>query len=175
MYCMFPLLLLLECQYYNYNYNNVCVLKGVPKITTGWLKSRKNGSPGMPIFTECVYFHDTGESLGNARLYCNDPRCMHEKEMLLPTRTAVFHEVAVPISRVAARSDEGQIAVVVQIVRPQSQMSSATIEWQYDLIEKAVIHVNMRTFMQKPTEKPLKVYRIQGHSPLYSSQRCPEL
>ena len=42
---------------------------------------------------------------------------MHEKEMLLPTRTAVFHEVAVPISRVAARSDEGQIAVVVNGVK----------------------------------------------------------
>ena len=38
----------------------VCVLKGVPIITTGSLKSRKNGNPGMPIFTGCVYFHDTG-------------------------------------------------------------------------------------------------------------------
>ena len=37
----------------------VCVLKGVPIITTGSLKSRKNGNPGMPIFTGCVYFHDT--------------------------------------------------------------------------------------------------------------------
>ena len=34
--------------------------KGVPIITTGSLKSRKNGNPGMPIFTGCVYFHDTG-------------------------------------------------------------------------------------------------------------------
>ena len=41
----------------------VCVLKGVPIITTGSLKSRKNGNPGMPIFTGCVYFHDTGKSL----------------------------------------------------------------------------------------------------------------
>ena len=35
----------------------VCVLKGVPIITTGSLKSRKNRNPGMPIFTGCVYFH----------------------------------------------------------------------------------------------------------------------
>ena len=27
---------------------------------TGYLKSRENGNPGMPIFTGCVYFHDTG-------------------------------------------------------------------------------------------------------------------
>ena len=47
----------------------VCVLKGgsynhngVPIITTGSLKSRKNGNPGMPIFTGCVYFHDNGIS-----------------------------------------------------------------------------------------------------------------
>ena len=40
----------------------VCVLKGVPIITTGSLKSRENGNPGMPIFTGCVYFHDNGLS-----------------------------------------------------------------------------------------------------------------
>ena len=33
----------------------VCVLKGVPIITTGCLKSHENGNPGMPIFTGCVY------------------------------------------------------------------------------------------------------------------------
>ena len=38
----------------------VSVLKGVPIITLGSLKSRKNRNPGMPIFTGCVYFHDTG-------------------------------------------------------------------------------------------------------------------
>ena len=36
----------------------ICVLKGVPIITTGSLKSCKNGNHGMPIFTGCVYFHD---------------------------------------------------------------------------------------------------------------------
>ena len=36
------------------------MLKGVPIITTGSPKSRENGNPGMPIFTGCVYFHDTG-------------------------------------------------------------------------------------------------------------------
>ena len=40
----------------------VCMLKGVPTITTGSLKSCKNGNPGMPIFTGCMYFHDTGPS-----------------------------------------------------------------------------------------------------------------
>ena len=34
--------------------------KGVPIITAGCLKSRENGNPGMPIFTGCVDFHDTG-------------------------------------------------------------------------------------------------------------------
>ena len=41
----------------------VCILKGVPIITAGSLKSRKNGNPGMPIFTRCVYFHDTSPNL----------------------------------------------------------------------------------------------------------------
>ena len=34
--------------------------EGVPIITTGSLKPRKNGNPRMPIFTGCVYFHDNG-------------------------------------------------------------------------------------------------------------------
>ena len=38
----------------------VSVLKGVPIITLGSLISLKNGNPGMPIFTGCVYFHNTG-------------------------------------------------------------------------------------------------------------------
>ena len=38
----------------------VCSQRGVPIITTGYLKSRENGNPGMPIFTGCVYFYDTG-------------------------------------------------------------------------------------------------------------------
>ena len=38
----------------------VCSQRGVPIITTGCFKSRENGNPGMPIFTGCVYFHDTG-------------------------------------------------------------------------------------------------------------------
>ena len=29
-------------------------------ITTGSLKSHKNGNPVMPIFMGCVYFYDTG-------------------------------------------------------------------------------------------------------------------
>ena len=36
-----------------------CSGRGVPIITTGCLKSRENGNPGIPIFTGCVYFHDT--------------------------------------------------------------------------------------------------------------------
>ena len=36
-----------------------CNHDGVPIITTGSLKSRKNWSPGMPIFTGVYIFHDT--------------------------------------------------------------------------------------------------------------------
>ena len=32
----------------------VCMLKGVPIITTGSLKSRKNGNPEIPLFMGCV-------------------------------------------------------------------------------------------------------------------------
>ena len=51
----------------------VCVLKGVPIITTGSLKSCKNGNHGMPIFTGCVYFHDNrplGHALTRAACSC---------------------------------------------------------------------------------------------------------
>ena len=46
-----------------HNLPAVYVVKGVPIITTGCLKSLENGNPGMPIFTGCVYFHDTGAHL----------------------------------------------------------------------------------------------------------------
>ena len=56
-------------------------------ITTGSLKSRENGNPGMPIFTGCVYFHDTG-MLGGAweRGYISLarlPQQLHEQHALL--------------------------------------------------------------------------------------------
>ena len=51
----------------------VCVLKGIPIITTGSPKSRKNGNPGMPIFTGCVYFHDTGFHLPSQLKNCTGP------------------------------------------------------------------------------------------------------
>ena len=38
--------------------------KGVPIITTGSPKSREYGDPGMPIFTGCVNFYDTGPRRG---------------------------------------------------------------------------------------------------------------
>ena len=46
--------------YASLNVPTVCSQRGVPILTTGYLKSCENGNPGMPIFTGCVYFHDTG-------------------------------------------------------------------------------------------------------------------
>ena len=44
--------------------------KGVPIITMGCLKSRENENPGMPIFTGCVYFHDTGKLCAYTQVVC---------------------------------------------------------------------------------------------------------
>ena len=44
----------------------VCSQRGVPIIKTGYLKSRENGNPGMPIFTGCEYFHDNGFEAGKS-------------------------------------------------------------------------------------------------------------
>ena len=45
--------------YVSLNFPTVYSQRGVPIIMTGCLKSRQNGNPGMPIFTGCVYLHDT--------------------------------------------------------------------------------------------------------------------
>ena len=45
--------------YASLNVPTVCSQRGVPIITMGYLKSRENGNPGVPIFTGCVYFHGT--------------------------------------------------------------------------------------------------------------------
>ena len=34
--------------------------EGVPVFTVGSPYSREYGDPGVPIFTGCVYFYDTG-------------------------------------------------------------------------------------------------------------------
>ena len=88
----------------------VCVLKGVPIITTGSLKSRKNGNPGMPIFTGCVYFHDTGthihfQMVVSICLPCIDYNILRLKHTYMVLNTRLETIFKWPVHSVFAMTD----------------------------------------------------------------------
>ena len=82
------------------------MLKGVPIIMTGCLKSCENGNPGMPIFTGCVYFHDNG--------CVNQKRATRNKAKKFSIKDGILHYTEL-------LSEEGKAAIPTDPDSPASR------------------------------------------------------
>ena len=70
--------------------------KGVPIITTGSPKSREYGDPGMPIFTGCINFYDTGHDMPAGLASLTQFLCCasHNSAMEMPRVLSFAHAIS---------------------------------------------------------------------------------